>query len=40
MTIKEVFTGAGVENFKTNQLISEYFQEEGELRAGVNMEGK
>ncbi|MBR3474524.1 MAG: sugar transferase [Oscillospiraceae bacterium] len=34
MTVKEVFTGAGVENFKENQLISEYFQEHGSLRAG------
>ena len=40
MTIMEVFTGAGVENIRTNQLISEYFQEKGELRAGVNIEGK
>ena len=34
MTVKEVFTGAGVENFKENQLISEYFLEHGSLRAG------
>ena len=34
MTIKEVFTGKGVENFKGNQLISEYFSEHGDLRAG------
>lgn len=34
MTVKEIFTGAGVDNFKGNQLISEYFHEHGSLRAG------
>ncbi len=33
-TIKEVFTGAGVDNFKGNQWIKDYFNEHGELRAG------
>ncbi len=36
MTVKKVLTGAGVENFVQNQLISEYFQEHGSLRAGEN----
>lgn len=34
MTVKEVFTGKGVENFKENQLIHDYFKEHGDLRAG------
>ena len=34
LTVKEIFTGAGVENFKENQFIMDYFKEHGDLRAG------
>ncbi|MBR4727708.1 MAG: sugar transferase [Clostridia bacterium] len=34
LTVKEVFTGEGVENYKENQWIRTYFNEHGELRAG------
>ena len=34
LTVKEIFTGAGVENFKENQFIMDYFTEHGDLRAG------
>lgn len=38
MTVRKVLGGDGVENFKENQLISEYFQEHGALRAGESKE--